>query len=530
MHRALRRFVLLALSLAGSTALAVPALATSCRDLTKITPPDATVTSATEETGSFESPKDGLGNTTKVTVPFCRVVGIAKSEAISSIGFELWLPPADKWNARMLASGNLGHSGVPIYPSLNDALTRGFAALGDDLGHQSNAFAIDWAVSHPERIKDWGHRGTHFSAIAGKAIVAAYYGNAPKYSYFSGCSHGGGSALAEAQRYPEDYDGIIAGAFGSDWTDVSAAYVFEAQAALNDPASNLPAPKLKLLNSAVVAACDAQDGVKDGIINNPRQCHFDPNVLQCKAGDAPDCLTAAQVTAVKKLYAGPRNSAGKQIFPGLEPGSEFLWGFLVAGPETFLGADFFKYAVYDGKDFDWHKMNLDSDVAAANQKLAADINNTNPDLSRFAARGGKLILYSGWGDALIQPGNAINYYDSLVKAHSDAVDKFARLYLAPGMGHCAGGPGPNAFGGTRYLNAGQPNPPALDPDHDLISAAVAWVEHGQAPRAIIATKFVNDDAAKGIAMQRPLCPYPAVAAYAGKGDTNDAANFSCAKP
>jgi hypothetical protein len=389
---------------------------------------------------------------------------------------------------------------------------------------------MDWAVGHPERIKDWGHRGSHFSAVASEAIIAAYYGSAPRYSYFTGCSHGGGSGLAEAQRYPEDYDAIIAGAFGSDWTGVSAAYVFEAQAALNDQASNLPAPKLTQLNSAVIAACDAQDGVKDGIINDPRQCHFDPSVLQCKAGDAADCLTAEQVAAVKKVYAGPRNSAGKQIFPGLEPGSEFLWGYLVKGPDTFLGADFFKYAVYDGKDFDWHRMDLDSDVDAANKKLAADINNSNPDLSKFAAHGGKLLLYSGWGDALIQPGNAIKYYESVVKAQPDAADKFVRLYLAPGMGHCSGGPGPNAFGGTRYLNAGQPNPPVLDLEHDLISAAVAWVEQGHAPGVIVATKFRDDDATKGIAMQRPLCPHPAVAIYNGKGDTNDAANFSCAKP
>ena len=272
----------LALSFIGSTALHAPALAANCGDLTKAKLPDATITSATEETGSFESPKDGLGNTTRVTLPFCRVVGVARSEPASSITFELWLPPADKWNGRMLASGNLGHSGVPIYPALNDALTRGFAALGDDLGHQSNAFVMDWAVGHPERVKDWGHRATHFSAVAAKAIIAGYYGNAPKYSYFSGCSHGGGSALAEAQRYPEDYDGIIAGAFGSDWTGVSAAYVFEAQAALNDPAANLPPPKLALLNSAVLAACDAHDGVKDGIINDPRQCHFDQGYCNAK--------------------------------------------------------------------------------------------------------------------------------------------------------------------------------------------------------------------------------------------------------
>jgi Tannase and feruloyl esterase len=291
MQRILPRCALLALSAVGSIALAVPAMATSCGDLSNIAPPEATIISATEETGSFESPKDGLGNTTRVTVPFRRVVGIAKSEAASSIGFELWLPPAAKWNGRMLASGNLGHSGVPIYPSLNDALTRGFAALGDDLGHQSNAFVMDWAIDHPERIKDWGHRGSHFSAVAGKAIIAAYYDRAPRYSYFTGCSHGGGTGLAEAQRYPEDYDGIIAGAFGSDWIGVSAAYVFEAQAALNDQASNLPAPKLTLLNTTVIAACDAQDRVKDGIISDPRQCQFNPSVLQCKAGETADCLT-----------------------------------------------------------------------------------------------------------------------------------------------------------------------------------------------------------------------------------------------
>jgi hypothetical protein len=530
MQHTTTRAALLVLSFAGSTVFALPAMATGCRDLINVAPPNATITSATEETGSFESPMDGLANTTKVAVPFCRVVGIAKSEAASRIGFELWLPPAATWNGRMLASGNLGHSGAPIYPSMNDALTRGFAALGDDLGHQSNAFAMDWAVGHPERIKDWGHRGSHFSAIAGKAIIAAYYGNAPSHSYFSGCSHGGGSALAEAQRYPEDYDGIIAGAFGSDWIGISAAYVFEAQAALNDPASNLPAAKLALLNSAAIAACDARDGVTDGIINDPRQCHFDPSVLQCKAGDVDDCLTAAQVAAAKKLYAGPRSRDGKQIFPGLEPGSEFLWGYLVKGPEPFLGADFFKYAVHDGKDFDWRTMDLDTNVAAATQKLAADINNINPDLRKFASRGGKLILYNGWDDALIQPGNAINYFDTVVKSQPDNADKFVRLYLAPGMGHCSGGPGPNAFGGTRYLNAGQPNPPVLDPDHDLISALVAWVEQNRPPRAIVATKYVNDDEAKGIAMQRPLCPHPAVAAYSGSGDTGDAKNFSCATP
>jgi feruloyl esterase len=514
----------------SATLIAGPAFAGDCAGLAKLGAPNATVTSATPETGSFESPKDGIGNTTKVTVPFCRVQGIAKSEAASSISFELWLPPAEKWNGRMLASGDLGQSGAPNYPALNDALTRGFAALGDDLGHSSNAFVSDWAVGHPERIKDFGYRGSHYSAMPAKAIIAAFYGSGPKHSYFTGCSHGGGSALAEAQRYPDDYDGIIAGAFGTNWTGVQAAYVYEAQAALDDKASNLPPAKLALLGKASIDACDADDGVKDGIIGNPKQCHFDPAILQCKAGDAANCLTASQVDAVKKLYAGPKNSAGKQIFAGLEPGSEFMWGFLVAGPGTFLGGDFFKYMVYDGKDFDWHKFNLDTDVAAAEKKLSADIDNRNGDLSKFAAHGGKLIMYNGWADGLIQPGNAIEYYDGVVKAADGNASKFSRLYLAPGMGHCSNGPGPNAFGGTRYLNAGQPNPPVLDPQHDLISAIVAWVEQGRAPDAIIATKFRDDDAAKGIVMQRPLCPYPEEAKYDGKGDPNNARNFTCKKP
>ena len=188
--------------LSGSALIAMPALANTCADLAKLAAPDATITAATVESGAFQSPKDGLGVTTKVTAPFCRVEGIAKSEAASRIRFELWLPPADKWNGRLLASGDLGQSGAPNYPALNDALTRGFAALGDNLGHDSNAFSSDWAIGHPERVEDWGYRASHYSAVAAKAIVAAYYGKGPNHSYFSGCSHGGGSALAEAQRYP----------------------------------------------------------------------------------------------------------------------------------------------------------------------------------------------------------------------------------------------------------------------------------------------------------------------------------------
>jgi feruloyl esterase len=315
--------------LAGSAIAAAPALADTCTDLANLTPPDATVTSATVETGAFESPPDGIGNMTVVTETFCRVTGIAKSEPASRIGFELGLPPADTWNGRMLASGGLGTSGAVIYPALNDALTRGFAALGDDLGHQSNAFTSDWAVGHPERVKDWGYRGSHYSAVAAKAIIAAYYGEGPSHSYFTGCSHGGGAALAEAQRFPDDYDGIVAGAFGHNQTGLEASYVWSAQAALSDPAGNLSPEALALLAHAAVEACDALDGLEDGIIGKPMQCDFDPAAVRCEGSGAADCLTAAQVEAAQKIYAGPTNSAGEQLFPGLEPGSEFQWAFLV---------------------------------------------------------------------------------------------------------------------------------------------------------------------------------------------------------
>jgi hypothetical protein len=503
--------------------------AVECTDLKRVVSPNTQVTSAAPESGSFQTPKDGLGNTTKVTLPFCRVTGVAHSVPGSDIHFEVWLPPADKWIGGMLTSGDLGHSGAPNYPSMNDGLERGFAAVGDDLGHQSNAFAMDWAVGHPTRLVDWGYRASHFTAVAAKAVIDAYYGHPARHAYFTGCSHGGGTALGEAQRYPADYDGIIAGDFGEDWTALSAAYVYEAQVALNDPASNLSSAKISLVQRAAVAACQGQDGVKDGIIGDPRECHFDPGVLQCKAGDAPDCLTGTQIDTVRKLYAGARNNAGRQIFPGLDPGSEFMWGFLVAGPNPFLGADFFKYAVYDGANIDWHKISLDHDVNYANARLGSIVNNESGYLGEFEARGGKLILYSGWADALINSRNAVNYYDRVEAMQPTTASKFARLYMAPGMGHCSGGPGPNAFGGTRYLNAGQPNPPKLDPEHDLISAIVAWVEKGEAPGPIIATKFNDDDAAKRIAMQRPLCPFPQIAKYGGTGDTNSAANFSCQK-
>jgi feruloyl esterase len=312
----------------------------------------------------------------------------------------------------------------------------------------------------------------------------------------------------------------------------------EALATLGDSASFIPPSKLPMITAAAVAACDAQDGVVDGLINDPRSCSFSPRALQCTSADSPTCLTAAQVAAVEKIYAGPRNPrTGEQIFPGLERGSEFGWAPLIVGPQPFLGGDFFRYFVFENPSFDFHTFDFDRDVIIADAKIGSVVNAVNPDLSRFAERGGKLIMYQGWSDALINPRNAIDYFETVVASERRGrgddrgalarTERFTRLFMAPGMAHCAGGPGPNTFGETNFAGAAQPASPEIDAAHDLISALERWVEHGVAPERVIATKFTNDDPKQGIAMQRPLCPYPQAARWTGHGSTNDAANFRC---
>ena len=293
-----------------------------------------------------------------------------------------------------------------------------------------------------------------------------------------------------------------------------------------------------MITAAAVAACDALDGVVDGLINDPRSCPFSARALQCTGADSPTCLTSPQVAAVEKIYAGPRNPrTGEQVFPGLERGSEFGWAPLIVGPQPFLGGDFFRYFVFANPSFDFHTLDFDRDVAFANATVGPAVNAINPDLRQFAERGGKLIMYQGWADALINPRNAINYFESVVaigqrgdgddEGALDRTQRFTRLFMAPGMAHCAFGPGPNTFGETNFAGAAQPASPEIDAAHDLISALERWVEDGVAPKRIIATKFINDDPTQGIAMQRPLCPFPRAAQWTGHGSTNEARNFRC---
>ncbi len=462
---------------------------------------------------------------------FCRVVAEVRPTADSDIKIEVWMPAAG-WNGKFRGQGNGGFAGVIDYHSLGAAVRRGYATAGTDTGHSGSAVDAAWALGHPEKVIDFGYRGIHEMTLKAKAIIDAFYSANPQHSYFASCSDGGREALMEAQRFPEDYDGILAGAPANHWTHLLASAMWDVQATTLDPASYIPASKLAAISAAVLTACDAQDGLADGILNDPRQCHFDPATLLCKEAESDSCLTAPQVTALKKIYAGPQDAAGHQIFPGFVPGGEEGpggWAPWITGPApgrsllAFFGIGYFSDMVYEKSDWDPKTFDIDPAVKLADTKTARGLNATDPNLKPFRARGGKLIIYHGWSDAAIAAPNTIDYYNSVVATMGQRnTDSFVRLFMAPGMQHCAGGPGPNSFG-----QGG--NVPPDDPVHNVYTALEKWAEKGIAPSKIIATKYVDDSMpTKGVKMTRPLCPYPQVAKYKGTGDTNDAANFVCA--
>jgi feruloyl esterase len=460
---------------------------------------------------------------------FCRVVAEASPTADSAIKLEVWMP-ANGWNGKYQGQGNGGFAGMIGYPALGAAIKRGYAAAGTDTGHSGGEAA--WALGHPEKVIDFGYRGIHEMTLKAKAIIDAFYGGHPQHSYFASCSDGGREALMEAQRFPEDYDGILAGAPANFWTHLLVGAVWVTQATTLDQASYIPASKLPAIGAAVLAACDAQDGVADGTLNDPRQCHFDPATLLCKGADSNSCLTAPQVAALKKIYAGPHDSAGHHLFPGYVPGAEEGpggWAAWITGPGPghsllfSFGIQFFSDMVYEQADWDYRTFNVDQATKLADAKTGRALDATDPNLKPFRARGGRLILYHGWGDAAIPAPNTIDYYNSVVATMGRRnTDSFLRLFMVPGMQHCGGGPGPNSFGQGA-------NSPPYDPEHNIYTALEHWVEKGVAPSKITATKYVNDsNPAQGVKMTRPLCPYPQVAKYKGAGDTNDAANFVCA--
>jgi len=488
--------------------VAAPAGGSSCESLAKLSLPNTTITSAlVVPAGEFVQPAGrGPAPSYKDLPAFCRVQATLTPSTDSDIKIEVWLP-ASGWNGKFQAVGNGGWAGMLSYGPLGAAVRRGYAAASTDTGHVGGS--ASFALGHPEKLIDFAYRAVHETTVAAKAMVASFYGNNPRYSYWNGCSTGGRQGLKEAQRFPADFDGIIAGAPANYQMHLHVWSVAVAQAVHKEPGSYIPPEKYPAIHKAALEACDTLDGLKDGLIQDPTRCHFDPEVLECKGDETSTCLTAPQVEAARKIYAPVKNSrTGAEIFPGMEPGSELGWAGLAGQKAAAVATDTFTYVVYKDPNWDWHTLNPDTDTARADKNDKGLIDAIDPNLKPFFSHQGKLIMYHGWSDPLIAPGNSVNYYESVAKKMGGApkiVDEM-RLFMVPGMGHCGGGEGPNTF--------------------DMVTAMEQWVEQGKAPEQIIASHSQNGT----VDRTRPLCPHPQVARYKGSGSIDDAANFSCAAP
>jgi pimeloyl-ACP methyl ester carboxylesterase len=481
-----------------------PEVGAACEKLAALAMPAATITNAqTIPAGTYTPP----GAAAAVTLPaFCRVAATLKPSADSDIKIEVWMP-ASGWNGKYQAVGNGAFNGTINNGDMVEALKRGYATSSTDTGHTGGG--ATWALGHPEKVVDFGWRAVHEMAKVSKQIIASHYDRAPAHSYWEGCSAGGRQALKAAQRFPEDFDGIIAGAPGLDWTSRAARAVQVAKMLESNEAARLLQPHRELLHGAVVSACDALDGVKDGLIENPERCKFDPGILECKDAAGSACLSKAQVETARLMYASPVNPKTGRVIAGVAPGSELGWTDLGwTGSARATGLDQFRFLVFGDPAWTIQKFNFESDIVRVEEADRDTINALDPNLKPFFDRGGKLIQYHGWSDPQISPLNSTQYYARVVQALGGAskVHGSYRLFMAPGMGHCAGGEGPNTF--------------------DAVSALEQWVERGQAPDRIIASHST-----KGVVDRtRPLCPYPQVAVHSGSGSMNDAAHFVCKAP
>jgi hypothetical protein len=513
------------------TLVTAPLAAATCDSLAGLKLPDTTITSAkTIAAGTFTLPPGvpaaRFGAAAFKKLPdFCRVEGVIQPSTDSHIEFEVWLP-AFGWNGKYHGEGNGGFAGSINYGALADSVQSGYVSSSTDTGHKADGIDARWALGHPEKIVDYGYRAIHETAVKSKAIARAFYEEDVKHSYFSACSNGGRQALMEAQRYPADYDGIIAGAPAASMTRIGASFTWDVQATEIDPASYIPADKYPAIEAAVVAACDARDGVKDGVVDDPTKCDFKPAALLCHGPESAACLTQPQITALEKIYAGPRDTQGQQLYPGFLPGGESgknAWAAWISGEGPGKSVQYafatqgWSNMIYQNGAWDVRASNLDDDVKIADDTMGQRLNAVDPNLTALRDRGGKLILYHGWSDPALAPLATVNYYQSVVaKMGQKQSADFVRLYMAPGMQHCGGGPGPDSFGAT-------PGGSRTDPHHNMSVALEHWVETGVAPDKIIAAKYASDR----IVRTRPLCPYPQVARYSGTGSTDDAANFKC---
>lgn len=539
----------LALGLLAAHGTAHAAL--NCASLTTITPDASTITSA-----AIVTPPATIGGAA-VTVPLCRVQGVARPSFDSEIKFEVWLPPtAGDWTGRMKVNGTGGYAGATPYARLAQDIGDGFVTAGSNMGHDGGESA-SWTLGHPEKVKDWGLRAHYFVATAAKTLSQAFYDQPVSHSYFEGCSNGGRQAMMMAQNYPELFDGIVAGA-PSQWYPDLLMWLLWTGKALT-PSAPFGPPSISVAKRAAITqralqACDANDGLVDGQITNPRACTFDIDTMG-PSGDGT--LTADEVTVAKRMYGGTHRNwddlTSEQRYTGAKYGSEADWSPLFAdngGYGPFIGH--YVYSLLT-PPYDWRRdINWDDVYDHAKAVLTPVTAAPSPDIRRFTSRGGKLIQMAGWNDSVVPPDGSVDYFFALTQweklqnlpsgevdkqvakltpqvvaatanAFGRQVQQYHRLFMLPATGHCGGSTGPNSIGG------GMPEPPSAyrDADHHVVSAVIKWVEQGVAPEKIVATKF---DAAGNPTRSRPVCAYPAEAVYDGSGDINDAANFSCETP
>ncbi len=465
------------------------------------------------------SARGTIGPEVSVRMPFCRVVGKIKPTPDSDIGFELWLPARVDWNGKFAAVGSGGSLGAIEHQRLMTVLARGYAAMSTDSGHQSTTSSdVSWALGHPERIADFGYRAEHLATVAAKSLAAQFYGRPPRYAYFIGCSQGGHHGMIEAQRFPQDYDGIIAGAPVYDWVGEMTGQAWNSRFLEHTGTGALSKQKLELLHEAVIKACA---GV-DGLIEDPRGCSFNPTALRCRTGNQDPCLSDGEIAAVQKMYAGPKTSAGVQLYPGLARGGEGRWDRLWSNPQKLGGSwlGFYRAMVFQNPSWNISMMDFDRDPALAQQKVGQLLNANSADLSGFAKRGGKLIVYHGWADDMVPSQTSVDYYDRVTaKLGSQEVSKFYRLFMIPGMSHCSAGP-------DVLFRSDDASSIPLAPDRDMLTGLEQWLEHGRAPETFNTSRLDKDGQLERTHL---VCAYPKVAKYRGSGDILDAHNWNCSK-
>ncbi len=533
-----RRLILIAYALIPwmSSAAAAAVAGTACDKLVSMTIPNVQIRSATVVSAGLFQPRgtiettlqrllqpggtlakllparfQRLGETNSFMLPeFCRIEATARPVQDSEINIELWIPRLGNWNGKFQGVGNGGWSGDLDYAAMAGALRQGYATASHDTGHSGGD--LKFGQGHPEKLVDYAYRAVHVMTETSKLLIRAHTGRFAERSYFVGCSAGGHQALSEAQRFPEDYDGIIAGAPANNRIRQIFGLLWSWMATHQNGKPVLPLVKLRVVTRAAVEACDSIDGLKDGLVDDPRACHFDVATLLCKGANDVNCLSADQVEAVRKVHSGLKDpKTGTQIYPGWPIGSEDIgdqsWRTYILDPPEPTRILFFRYFLFEDPTWDWNTIRWDADLAYAEEKLGF-MAAIDPDLTPFEHHGGKLLIYAGWSDPIVSAEDTVAYYEAVMKASGGSVRtlQFARLFMAPGMGHCGGGPGPNQF--------------------DAVTALDDWVTKEHAPDQLIAWHTTDGQ----IDRSRPLCPFPQVARFKGQGSIDAAANFGCVNP